>query len=452
MSLSRNDHSWTTNIATRAFAVAVFLLGVQIAPATDFVVTKNEDTNDGTCDGDCSLREAIIAANTAPGADAIVLSTGTYHLSIPGIDEDSCATGDLDLLDHTTINGVDRTSTIIDGGGIDRVIHVPGGSLDVTLMDLTLTNGDTSAYTSDADGGGVFFKRLSSNTHLSLIRVGLTNNQSLHGGAGLATSVDTLIYRSVISSNYTVPGEPASGGGISFAYDNLHILESEISNNQANSKGAISMYGGTVIIDRSIVTGNSAAFTGGIGNFIGDLRIYNSTISGNTGLSGDSGAITLSGNGATLSMRFSTVADNTGNPGGILNYSVVAELANTIVANNIGGDCSGDLGISGGHNLSSDATCGFAGVGDMQNTDPLLEPLQDNGGPTQTHALDAASPTIDAADPSAFELHDQRGYERPSDGDANGSYLSDIGAFEHAAIPPIFTDGFETGDTSAWSG
>jgi hypothetical protein len=100
---------------------------------------------------------------------------------------------------------------------------------------------------------------------------------------------------------------------------------------------------------------------------------------------------------------------------------------------------------------NSDATCGFTGVGNMQNTDPMLQPLQDNGGLTKTHALNPTSPVIDAADPSSMEFHDQRGFERPADGDTNGSLVCDIGAFEHAALPPIFYDGFEGGGSFAWS-
>lgn len=426
------------------------LLVASVAPGADYIVTKFSDTNDGACDGDCSLREAIVAANSALGSDTIVLSAGTYQLSIPGIDENACATGDLDLLDDTTIMGVGRESTSVNGGAIDRVIHVPGGSLDVTLMDLTVENGDTSAYALDADGGGVFFKRLSASTHLSLIRVGLINNRAFHGGGGLATSVDTFIYRSVIRSNSTTPGATASGGGISSAADTMVILESEISDNEARGSGALNMYDGTVLIDRSTVSGNSAVYTGGISNFIGDLQIRNSTVSGNIATGGD-GSITISGAGATLTLEFCTVAGNTGIPGGILNYSTVTALTNTIVANNIGGDCSGDLGISGGHNISSDASCGFTGPGDLQNTDPLLQPLQNNGGPTDTHALDPGSPAIDAADPTTLATLDQRGFGRPADGDTNGSALSDIGAYELAAEPAIFYDGFESGDTSNWS-
>ncbi len=114
-------------------------------------------------------------------------------------------------------------------------------------------------------------------------------------------------------------------------------------------------------------------------------------------------------------------------------------LRNTIVANSTAGrDCSGPSPvISEGYNLDSDGTCGFAGEGDLPNTDPLLGPLQDNGGPTLTHALLAGSPAIDAGNPAGCTdpwgnslTTDQRGEVRPADGDCDGVPICDIGAYE----------------------
>src|SRR5262249_31184738 len=100
-------------------------------------------------------------------------------------------------------------------------------------------------------------------------------------------------------------------------------------------------------------------------------------------------------------------------------------LKNTIVANNFpGGNCA-VVGVSAGHNLSSDGSCGFTAPGDLNNTDPMLGPLTNNGGPTETHALLAGSPAIDAGSgdcPPAGA--DQRGIVR-----AQGA-ACDIGAYE----------------------
>src|SRR5690242_2200973 len=100
------------------------------AQAASFTVTKTADTNDGVCNADCSLREAISAANLSPGADTITLPAGTYQLTLAnagGINEDGNASGDLDINDSLTINGAGSATTIIQAGtttsnGIDKVI------------------------------------------------------------------------------------------------------------------------------------------------------------------------------------------------------------------------------------------------------------------------------------------------------------------------------------------
>src|SRR5262249_6761488 len=110
-----------------------------------------------------------------------------------------------------------------------------------------------------------------------------------------------------------------------------------------------------------------------------------------------------------------------------------ATLQNSIVANNSGRNCFGAI-TSNGYNLSSDASCPFTNSGDLNNTDPLLGPLQNNGGPTQTMALPSGSPAIDAGNPAGCTDEagnllktDQRGKPRPDHEDTRGC---DIGAYE----------------------
>src|SRR4051812_44538631 len=99
-----------------ASAVAVFALQLVVtsASAATFTVTKEADTADGACDADCSLREAVIAANAAAGADTITVPAGTYVLDRVGANEDAADTGDLDITDDVTINGAGSGSTIVD--------------------------------------------------------------------------------------------------------------------------------------------------------------------------------------------------------------------------------------------------------------------------------------------------------------------------------------------------
>ena len=224
--------------------------------------------------------------------------------------------------------------------------------------------------------------------------------------------------------------------------------------------GGINTYGGKlpgyVSVTNSTISGNSAFYSGGgISSGFSGLNIVNSTISGNA--TGDpdygyGGGIatggpvqitnsTISGNSAPQRRRhlwWSTVENSTisGNSagtsgGGIYNTSSLI-VRNTILNAGASGENifnDGGTVTSHGYNLSSDDGGGYlTGPGDQINTDPLLGPLQDNGGPTFTHALLPGSPAIDAGDPSFTPppLNDQRGchFDRVFNG------RIDIGSFE----------------------
>ena len=192
--------------------------------------------------------------------------------------------------------------------------------------------------------------------------------------------------------------------------------------------------GGTLIISGSTLSHNQALATcsthrchagpGGIFNR-GNVIVRNSTISGNY-----PGAINNFGSRSTVAIINSTVS---GNSGGAIFSSGAATLQNSIVANNSGGNCFGVT--SKGYNLSSDGSCAFNGPGDLNNTDPMLGPLRNNGGPTKTMALLPGSPAIDAANPLGCTdgnghllKTDQRGMPRHDPEDIRGC---DMGAYEH---------------------
>src|SRR5438270_11982503 len=135
--------SMTRLAAVLAAALTLFVLPC-CAQAATLNVTKTADTNDTVCDSDCSLREAIGAANGLAGADTINVPAGTYKLTITGSGEDADATGDLDITDDTTIQGAGAGATGIDATGLgDRVFNLPVFSTTnaVTISDLTITRG-----------------------------------------------------------------------------------------------------------------------------------------------------------------------------------------------------------------------------------------------------------------------------------------------------------------------
>ncbi len=150
----------------------------QVARADVFAVTKTADTNDGACDADCSLREAIIAANALPGSDTITVLAGTYTLGIAGTGEDASATGDLDITDDVVINGAGAAQTIIDGGAIDRVFHIHTGVV-VEINDVTVQNGNAPF-----EGGGIFND---SNATLTIINSTISGNSAASRGEASST-------------------------------------------------------------------------------------------------------------------------------------------------------------------------------------------------------------------------------------------------------------------------
>jgi hypothetical protein len=209
-----------------------------------------------------------------------------------------------------------------------------------------------------------------------------------NSGPGVWNYHFLTIFNSTLSGNSA--GEALDGGGIRSgtfkAPGSVTVINSTISGNSASGGGGgIANDTGGVAIVNSTITGNSATYGGGIANF-GGAQITNSTLSGNSAPS-DGGI------------------DNAGN----------IELSNTILNAGASGENivnNGGTVISHGYNVCSDDGGGYLnGPGDQINTNPLLGPLQDNGGLTLTHALLPGSPAIDAGDPNFTPppFHDQRG-------------------------------------------
>ena len=219
-------------------------------------------------------------------------------------------------------------------------------------------------------------------------------------------------------NNLTVAdGGGLRGNGIYNFSGTVTLSNSTLSGN--SSSGIVNLNGGTVTVSNSTLSGNSDAVGGGIysegdGQGTGKLEVSNSTFSGNS----NNGPFSFGG-------------------GSIHNERGTATLESTIVAKSpsaSGENCGGITITNGGYNLDSGTSCGFPT--NRSSKDPLLGPLDDNGGPTKTHALLEGSPAIDKGNFFGATT-DQRGLPRPSNfaDIVNAADGSDIGAFELQAPP-----------------
>jgi hypothetical protein len=237
--------------------------------------------------------------------------------------------------------------------------------------------------------------------------------------------------------NGTIGGVENFGG--------LTLLDCWIHSNgdgRSNAFGGVAT-SGTGRMERCTVSGNLGDTSGGVANF-GQLDVVNSTIQGNAAAFAPG---IYNPVGGTLDLRFSTVAEN--GAFGIRGGGTVRAEA-SIIALHGTANCETAIDTLG-HNLEDGFSCGLsAPAGDLIGVDPMLQPLGPAGRSTPTMALSLGSPAIDTGGSAGCLATDQRGVGRPIDGDKDGSAVCDIGAFEFQFVS-VFTDGFESGDFSAWS-
>jgi hypothetical protein len=280
----------------------------------------------------------------------------------------------------------------------------------------------------------------------------------LLGGAIYNDLASLTVSNCVIAENLAPSGGGGNGFGAGIYTDqgaSLTILDSTISNNQATyAGGGINVFhAASFVVERSTISGNFAGIQGAGLNYQGRAgTLQNSTISGNWTPSDGSGSalldICFGGEGSVLTLTACTIAFNSGSTNGAVQLAALpgnTGLTNYLLSTLVGRNSSPDFFLDGnpvlvslGHNLDSDGTSGLANglngdlIGSAEaSVHPVIGPLQDNGGPTFTHALLPGSPALGAGSctdaTGAPLVTDQRGFPRP------GSPGCDIGAFENQA-------------------
>ena len=373
------------------------LLALLLTPLTGLaqtthVVTTLDDFGPG------SLRQAIadaasgdtIGFNPALAGETIVLSSELVVDKILTIDASAIAGG-------MTVDG---------GSGSTRLFRVAAGG-NLSLQNLILTGGNGAGLVASGSGGAIY-------------------------NAGTLTLTDCTIAGSSAPSG--------NGGGI----QNV----------------------GTTVLVRCAILGNTARYVGGGLNSQGtgvSLTASHCTISGNTSQGLGGGGVNLTGSVSTT-LTHCTVSgnhapDTSGTGGGLRRISGTLALENTLVAGNTAPsnpDLAGSVGTASGVNFIGDpsgATLpGTAGTNYLTG-DPMLAPLGDYGGPSQTMPPLAGSPAIDAAGTTDPGGTDQRGFPRFVDGDASSTAALDIGAVEAGPVITVTTatdedDGVGTGGVS----
>lgn len=319
-------------------------IGAYEFPPT-LIVTKTADTNDGICDADCSLREAVTAA----------------------------ASGDLILFASPLF---DTPQTVQTNGQIiiDKIVTIAGRGANLTTVQNVAPQSSTSR---------VFFIDPTGNLTLTNVTVTGGNLPGNNTGGGILNRNVLTLIDCQISGNF-IAGVGSGGGvgaGLIFTGDvpTTLILNSTISGNQSQVGGGIHNRAGNATVINSTVSGNQAT-SGGGGIFNnGTINIVNSTITANSSTIG--GGISMEA--GTLTLRNSIVAQNTGTTG----RPDIARLSTATLTSN-------------GNNLIGNSTDTNSPItwqpSDVLDQTPLLAPLGFYGGATQTHALLGASPAINA--------------------------------------------------------
>lgn len=424
-----------------AAAAAILLLLPAAGTARTFRVTEHKDPVPGACTAaDCTLREAVIAANERAGKDTILLpSRAPYILQRASSGEDAARNGDLDITSGPlTVVHRGKGTAIIDARRTDRIFDI--GAARTRLQKLTIRGGRAHPVDAGGDGGGISAGDIG-DAPVTVVRCVITNNQTPTrdgNGGGIDTDIDGVftIVDSVVSQNRA----NGDGGGITGSLDGpVVIIRTTILGNTAGEGGGVMAVSTPTTVLSSTIAFNRAV--GGLDGEVGDgggiyvddegtLALLNSTLTRNRADSNGGGVFGETGGQASLVAA--TVARNHagddpssgGQGGGIQTDGAVFSVVNSIVALNTAGasapsDCGGTGFTGASTNLVVSGNCS-AGA-EIVTADPGIGGLQRNGGPTKTIPLLDGSPAIGAAEEATAPARDQRGNVRSD---------PDLGAFE----------------------
>lgn len=410
---------------------------------------------------------STIIGNTASGRGGGIYSDqGSLTVTNSDIMGNSSATNGGGLHTGSDSDVVSSTVSGNQSGNGAGIFHDDGT--------LTVTDTQVSSNTASGVGGGI----ASDGATLTVTDSVVSGNTATGNGGGLRGNQGTL---EVTNSTVTGNSSASFGGGISGRANEGSIVASTISGNTAaQDGGGIDITGATLMVTESTISGNSATEGGGINRFNNStLNVTRSTLSNNTA-SSNGGGLSSSFSGSTT-ITDSTVSGNTagGFGGGIVRWDSADPLAeleivrstisaneapagqgsgvsrigisvrpiavnSSIIAGNVNDDVfsAGIDFLSNGYNLIGTGDVGgFTETGDQVGVDPMLAPLANNGGPTQTHALLLGSPALDAGDPSASTGSDQRGvpFGRSFDDPSADGEGPDIGSFERQSLIVVNT-------------
>jgi CSLREA domain-containing protein len=384
-------------------------------------------------EGTVSVSSSTFSNNLTTGEGGGIQNSLKGELSVTG----SGFSGNSALDGGGIYTSGDQGATVIDSALSSNKASRNGAGLNsngTTGGALTVERVEFGGNQATADGGGLILEGGAA----TITDSDFSANSALSGG-GFANHSGGVV--TLADSTFTNNTAQDQGGGIDNRSDGTFTLTRiQVSGNKATQGGGIDSHSdAAVTLTHSEISGNQAERGGGIAtNMDASDVVENTTVSGNTASVEGGGVLVL----APVTLSSATIAHNSAPVGGGIHKVGDSKLflSNTIIASNPGGNCGfrdQTLPIDSlGGNVDSGITCALSHPTDLSGVDPLLGPLQDNGGPTLTHALDPASPALERAVSNGCPATDQRGVTRPQHG------ACDSGAFEldTAIAPPSCTD------------